>query len=69
MQIRTDICFLILVQGVYNLETVFRTEQKKGKTYIIPDKTTMVYELERAYFELNNLFGGDERLGTTSCFQ
>lgn len=49
--------------GLYNLETFFKSFEKKGKTYMIPYKTTLVYETERAYFQMDNLFGGDERLG------
>lgn len=36
---------------------------KGGKNYIHVIKNKMPYETKRAYFKLNNLFGGDPKLG------
>lgn len=54
---------LFLVGGVYDFETFFKAEMKKGKEYWIPVKTELTYVLKRAYFQLDNLFNGNKLLG------
>lgn len=58
--------YLISASPVIDFKVNFDVTKKGNKEYITPTSNTFDYTISRAYFQLENLFNGDERLGKNS---
>lgn len=54
---------LLTVNTDYKCTLHYEEEERHGKQYVHFVKNSLTYVLERAYFKLDNLFGGDPTLG------
>lgn len=52
-----------LDNSLFNYYLHFTFVEKNGKEFIKPTTSKIEFNTERGYFELGNLFGGDEVIG------
>lgn len=57
---------MISVNANCDFKINFNVTKQGNKEYITPTSNTFDYTITRAYFQLENLFNGNERLGNYS---
>lgn len=55
--------YYLSVDGKFHFSFDYDLKKKNGKDYVDLKNPTLTYETKRSYYQFDNLFNGDERLG------